>query len=366
MWGFDGEQMFFVEHAPAEQRVPREPEPESFVRRAPHPFNPETARSFLTHLRALSRPPLTADRLAVKFGTSSPVAPLAVSALADALAHWSGGRVAVFFNEWKRLFGIVYGEQFFTDPKAEKAKVLGQLYGVGSETDFQTLLFCVHTYFAWLMKLISAELVTVKEGALASSYSHRLTHAGKTDFRALLPDIEDGTGYARRGITNFLEGVFSRWYLDALASPRLEEAIREMARALSDFEPATTSIDPDSTRDLLKKLDQFLVPQEIRHDLGEYYTPDWLAELALDEVGYDGNTLKRLLDPACGSGTFLVLAIQRPRHVRNRLVHGRPVQSRLKAHGQRPDRRCRLATQNAVRLQENHPDRHNVVDRLRE
>jgi hypothetical protein len=61
----------------------------------------------------------------------------------------------------------------------------------------------------------------------------------------------------------------------------------------------------------LKKLYQYLVPKEVRHRLGEYYTPDWLAELLLNEVGYDGNTLKRFLDPACGSGTFLVLAIQR-------------------------------------------------------
>jgi len=49
----------------------------------------------------------------------------------------------------------------------------------------------------------------------------------------------------------------------------------------------------------------------VRHLLGEYYTPDWLAEFLLNEVGYDGNTSKRFLDPACGSGTFLVLAIQR-------------------------------------------------------
>ena len=51
----------------------------------------------------------------------------------------------------------------------------------------------------------------------------------------------------------------------------------------------------------------------MRHDLGEYYTPDWLAELVLDELGYDGNPDKRLLDPACGSGTFLVMALNRVR-----------------------------------------------------
>ena len=60
----------------------------------------------------------------------------------------------------------------------------------------------------------------------------------------------------------------------------------------------------------------------MRHHLGEYYTPDWLAEMVLDEAGYDGDPRKRLLDPACGSGTFLVLAIQRARQYAAR--HGEP------------------------------------------
>jgi len=76
----------------------------------------------------------------------------------------------------------------------------------------------------------------------------------------------------------------------------------------------------------LKRLYQNLVPKKIRHDLGEYYTPDWLAELVLNEVGLmvekfeemakeKGDTLAplglRVLDPACGSGTFLILTINR-------------------------------------------------------
>ena len=65
------------------------------------------------------------------------------------------------------------------------------------------------------------------------------------------------------------------------------------------------------SRDLLKQLYQQLFPKSVRHDLGEYYTPDWLAELVLDELDYDGNPDKRLLDPACGSGTFLVMALNR-------------------------------------------------------
>ena len=61
----------------------------------------------------------------------------------------------------------------------------------------------------------------------------------------------------------------------------------------------------------MKDLYHGLIPGSIRHDLGEYYTPDWLAEHTLELAGYDGNPRKRLLDPACGSGTFLVLALKR-------------------------------------------------------
>jgi hypothetical protein len=227
----------------------------------------------------------------------------------DGLRNWGTQRVLTFFNEWKRLFGVVYGEQFNTQQLRETDGLAG-LYGVPDDTDFQHLLFSIHTYFALLMKFIAAELVTLSDTGIGASYCQQLVHAPKDGLRAQLSDIEDGGVYARRGITNFLEGDFFRWYLDAF-SPRLEEAIREVARALSDFEPATTSIDPEATRDLLKKLYQYLVPQQVRHKLGEYYTPDWLAELVLDEVGYKGDTRRRLLDPACGSGTFLVLAIQR-------------------------------------------------------
>jgi hypothetical protein len=55
---------------------------------------------------------------------------------------------------------------------------------------------------------------------------------------------------------------------------------------------------------LLKKLYQYLLPRRVRHDLGEYYTPDWLADRLIRQIGYDGNPDKRILDPSCGSERF--------------------------------------------------------------
>lgn len=308
--GFDGEQIFFVQYQGEKNKLKIRIDKKDFKRIGPYPFNQQSARTFLTYIRALSRRLLTAENLSEVFGPKSKLAPQMVSALADALENWdSKAKARTFFNEWRRLFGIIYGEQFNTH-QAEEVKKLSELYQVGKDIDFQELLFSVHTYFVFLMKLISAELLTISETSFKSSFSDDLVHSDKKTLLDKLNYIEDGGVYAKRGITNFLEGDFFRWYFEAF-SPRLEEAIREVARAFTEFEPATTTLNTKYNRDLLKKLYQYLVPQEVRHKLGEYYTPDWLAELILNEVNYDGNTLKRVLDPACGSGTFLVLAIQR-------------------------------------------------------
>ncbi len=297
--GFDGELIFFVRKYNG-----------GFSQLGPYPVNQSSITTLLTHLRALSRLALTAENLTRKFGPESKIAGDTISALIDAFYDWGNSRVTTFFDEWKRIFGIVYGEQLTSQ---KEGKELANLYGISREAGFQELLFCVHTYFAFLMKLIAAELITLRDSGIKSSYTATLAHSSESELKTGLRELEDGGIYAKRGITNFLEGDFFRWYLDAWeeGAPALKDGLKEVTRSLSEFEPATTIVDPEVTRDLLKKLYQYLVPREVRHKLGEYYTPDWLAEFILNGVGYDGNTLKRVLDPACGSGTFLVLAIQR-------------------------------------------------------
>jgi hypothetical protein len=128
--------------------------------------------------------------------------------------------------------------------------------------------------------------------------------------RRVMEELEQGGIWSQAGVTNFLEGDIFSWYLAAW-DESVAYVIRGIVNVLDEFDPNTLSVEPLESRDLLKKLYQQLFPKSVRHDLGEYYTPDWLAEYVLDEVGYDGNPDKRLLDPACGSGTFLVLAINR-------------------------------------------------------
>ena len=61
--------------------------------------------------------------------------------------------------------------------------------------------------------------------------------------------------------------------------------------------------------DVLKILYESLIDREERHDLGEYYTPDWLAAKIVRHA-VERPIEQRVLDPACGSGTFLFHAIR--------------------------------------------------------
>ncbi|WP_418281384.1 Eco57I restriction-modification methylase domain-containing protein [Halorubrum sp. DTA98] len=68
----------------------------------------------------------------------------------------------------------------------------------------------------------------------------------------------------------------------------------------------------DVEGDLLGDLYQRYFDPETRKALGEFYTPQPVIDYIMDGVGYDrGVSNERLIDPACGSGTFLVEAVER-------------------------------------------------------
>lgn len=67
-------------------------------------------------------------------------------------------------------------------------------------------------------------------------------------------------------------------------------------------------------RDILGKLYEKFLPKDERKKLGEFYTPDEVIDYILDAVEYVPSKAiedKDLIDPACGSGGFLVRAARR-------------------------------------------------------
>jgi methylase of polypeptide subunit release factors len=197
---------------------------------------------------------------------------------------------------------------------------------VNTPEEAERFFFALHTYFALLVKLIAwlalSRHLAVKLGVPSFG---ELISADSDTLHRRLRELEEGGIFRAFGLTNLLEGDFFAWYLFAWDEP-IEDAIRKLLKRLDEYDPATLSIHPEESRDLFKKLYHYLLPREIRHNLGEYYTPDWLAQRLLNQVDSEFFTADphknehrlrekllntRWLDPACGSGTFLVLIIAR-------------------------------------------------------
>ncbi len=80
--------------------------------------------------------------------------------------------------------------------------------------------------------------------------------------------------------------------------------VAALARRLNQFDWASTR------HDAMKTLYESVIGVDTRKKLGEYYTPDWLAEHMVEEA-ISQPLATRVLDPACGSGTFLFHAVRR-------------------------------------------------------
>jgi len=275
--------------------------------------NASTILRLIEAVRGLKRKPLDVESLLIDFGPKSESSKKAINVLYNALKHSKSERTKMLFKDWKRVFSQVVSYS------PEKLQGLVEFYelqkGDHAKLDVEELLFAIHTYYTLLMKLLTSEIVTLFTDSLLGSYLKKLEEDYYQKHEAMrdeLKEIEEGGIFNTVGIKNFLEADYFDWYIDEW-DKEIADSIFEIVKKLLDYEPATVELNPERVKDLFKRLYQNLVPRDIRHSLGEYFTPDWLAELLLDEVGYDGNPEKKILDPACGSGTFLVLAIKRIR-----------------------------------------------------
>jgi len=296
----------------------------SFETKGPFEVNRDTVAKLVEAIIGLRRKALSAEELLKDFGPESQVTKDAIHTLYGKLLG-TAPRTQMLFEDWKRVFSQVCAYS------PEKIRGLEEFYGFKErKTNPEKLLFALHTYYALIMKLLAAEVAALYMAPKLWSYLRTLEDAyykSHEELKEELRELEEGGIFTKLGITNFLEADYFSWYLDEW-DENVAKKVVEVVNNLSNYDPSAAELEPDKVKDLFKRLYQNLVPKNIRHDLGEYYTPDWLAELVLNEVGWTLETFEkkaqekkdylaplelRLLDPSCGSGTFLVLAISRLR-----------------------------------------------------
>ena len=276
----------------------------------------KTALRFLyLHLRAISpREPLKAESVSKRFGEKSVYFKKHLSIIFRKLKGALNNHnlhTETFYGEWERVFGKVYGDLSTTTNKvlqnlSEEYKDIVD-FSTGEE-DIEQFIFSIHTYYNIILKLIASELLS----ALLNPFSRTGTMLSLTDekFKERITDILKGEYFKIVGITNFFEEGFFEWWLHAWDS-EINSVIREIISLLQEMEITTSIIKPEVIGDMVKETYHDLMPRSLRHLLGEYFTPDWLADYVIEQSGFSGKAGEKFLDPACGSGTFITLAIRK-------------------------------------------------------
>ena len=211
----------------------------------------------------------TAENLERHFGNTSDAFLAGNLLLKEAYEeHRDNPTVAVKRRLWQDLLQVALGKDAAT---------------AGDESDW---LFIRHTYITSLVAVIMQQQLL---GDVAHYASERPDALLKGHILAEESDLH-----------GVIDADLFTWPTEVGESTYL----REIARVVEWFDWTQNATEVGPT------LYQNVITQEERKRLGEYYTPRWLAK-EITETVVDAPLSQRVLDPSCGSGTFIETAVER-------------------------------------------------------
>ncbi len=210
----------------------------------------------------------TAEHLQRHFGTDSDVFRVSNTLLKETYeSNRDNPTVAVKRRLWQDLLQVALGK----DAAA-----------AGDESDW---LFIRHTYITSLIAVIMQQQLL---GDVARHAAERPDALLKGRILAEQSDLH-----------GIIDADLFTWPTEVGESTYL----REISRVVEQFDWT------QSPREVAPTLYQNVITQEERKKLGEYYTPRWLAQ-EITKTVVDDPLNQRVLDPSCGSGTFIETAVE--------------------------------------------------------
>lgn len=186
-----------------------------------------------------------------------------------------------------------------------------------SEKEDNKRIFCRESVYVQINKIL---LIRIAEDQGLTN--RMISNGGVSDYfdfwdnysRYTTHDYSDLFDFASQELSEVYDHLYTQQIFDwpLQDGEELDKALKKTLWHLNHFEFS------DVSRDVLGHLyEEHLDPQE-RKELGEFYTPTSIVDFILDQVGYTADNPIELpendvLDPACGSGTFLVRATARLR-----------------------------------------------------
>ncbi|MEM4367628.1 MAG: N-6 DNA methylase [Candidatus Anstonellales archaeon] len=206
-------------------------------------------------------------------------------------------KVRLLFDEWEKLFKlsgeIRSNRQYEESRNKALSKRTNISFAKGKE---YFVLFSLHTALSIILKTIIASIISKLMNLKVSD-----------DIREFYKLVESGELFRNAGIKNFCNYDFFSWYLELDWNEEFLKVLEEIRSIAELYE----HLRDREVKDVLQELYFEFIPREIRHSFGEYYTPAFIADYMVEEVGkvIDRNDFTAI-DPTCGSGTFLMSLIK--------------------------------------------------------
>lgn len=123
-------------------------------------------------------------------------------------------------------------------------------------------------------------------------------------------------GYFNQVLKIDYETIYTTDFIDTIAFPEAKEVVKEikgLVNVLKRYDFSRLGYD------VIGRIFERLIPQDERHNLGQYFTSPDVVDLILRFCLQHEDD--KILDPACGAGTFLVRTYQHKKLMNQRKMH---------------------------------------------
>lgn len=172
------------------------------------------------------------------------------------------------YNEWQKLFNLSDEHDVLDlEKKANVVEFYQELFNTKIDTveKEHKALFSIQTYYSIILKLVLYKIISNKMGE-----DQRKSRFLQDFFKG----IESNDFYRQYNIQNLIDGDFFSWYLNEFS----EEEFGLFYDKISEIATVETA----HINLLFIRLYENIFPFWVRHSMGEYYTPLYLAKSIVD------------------------------------------------------------------------------------
>jgi hypothetical protein len=223
------------------------------------------------------------------------------------------GKTLMLYEEWQSLMHLSIEDNGKGNDIAKRRKDLSLIFkdSIDDSIKEYKALYALQTTYSIIVKLIACKVIDKLEYNDNTSNYYDLTTITSMEMQKFFEKMEDGYSYRSSNLFNFLEGDFFSWYSDKDQwSTEFWSTIIEAIKCIDQYSAFSFNISY-APIDIFKDLYMSIIPRSIRHSMGEYFTPEWLADCVINQAITDVKKNDwKAIDPCCGSGIFVISLIK--------------------------------------------------------